>query len=424
MLPAKMTPAHKTISRDPKPRPFGNFFFFVLVLVTIIGPLSLHLFFPSTPSVKAEFNVSESVAQLSVSAPMFVMAFMTLIFGYLADRLGRRRVLIGGILLFSIGGAISIAAETIWFLIFGRLVQAAGGACGITLARIIARDKYGQDQLVRAIAYLTMGYSLGPIFAPPIGGYLVEMFGWRSVLILALVAGLKIVTLVYFFIDETKPTKALKSDQDNEARSILKDFILLFRDIKFTSLTFQIGLSTGAFFTLATGAAFIMMENLGRPATEYGLYFTLLPCGYLLGNFVSGRVGSRVSIETMVLVSTAIMVAAISSFATFTFAGILSPMTLFGFGSALTFGQGMSTAYAQSGLLRVPSNLTGTAGGIGAFAQMFGAAVLSQLYGFLADGTVNTLVIIVGAATILALIAATINFFFNHPIFQRSRTIT
>ena len=382
----------------------------VLVLVTMIGPFSLHLFFPSIPAVKVEFKIDESLAQLTVSAPMFVMAFMTLVFGALADRLGRRWVLIGGILLFSIGGAISAAAESIWILIAGRLIQAAGGACGMTIARIIARDIYGQDKIVRAIAYLTMGYSLGPIFTPPIGGFLVETSGWRSVLILALAAGIFIVVLVYFLIDETQPENNLNNNQNNCHRSLFSDYYLLFRDIKFTSLTFQIGLSTGAFFALATGAAFIMIEHLGRPASEYGLYFTLLPCGYLLGNFVSGRLGSQISIETMVLISTGIMVVAICSFAVFTLWGNISPLVLFGFGSVLTFGQGMNTPFAQSGLLRVPSNLIGTAGGIGAFAQMFGAAVFSQLYGFAADGTPSNLAIIVGAATFLAFVFATINF--------------
>ncbi len=254
---------------------------------------------------------------------------------------------------------------------------------------------------------------MAPIFAPPIGGFLVEASGWRSVLILAMAAGLAIALLVYFVISETRPRRNPNSDFDSEPRSLFGDSIILFQDMKFTSLSCQFGLSVGAFFTLDTGSAFIMIEHLDRPASEYGLYFPLLPGGFLVGNCVSGRLGSRVSIETMVFVATGVMVAATTSFAIFTFAGIVSPLTLFGFGCLLTFGQGMSTAYAQSGLLRVPTNLIGTAGGVGAFAQIFGGAVLSQLYGVAADGTPDPLATIVAAATFLAFAAASIPFYLN-----------
>ncbi len=388
-------------------RPASKIFFTVLVLVTFIGPLSLHLFFPSTPAVKADFGVDDSLAQFTVSAPMFVMAFMTLVFGSLADRLGRRRVLIWGILLFSLGGALSAAAGTIWVLIAGRLVQAAGGACGTALARVIARDVYGADRLVRAIAYLTMGYSLGPIIAPPIGGFMVEMSGWRSVLILASVAGLVIAGLVYFVIAETQE----EGEPGYQPRSFLADYFLLFRNIRFSSLVVQVASSTGSFFALATGAAFIMIEYLGRPASEYGLYFPLMPGGYLLGNFVSSRLGARVSIETMVFASSGVMMAAMAGFAMLTFAGLVSPLTLFVPGCLLTFGQGMSTPYAQAGLLRVPPNLTGTASGVGSFAGMMGGAVLSQVYGFVADGTPIPLAVIVAVATLMAFAAAAVPFY-------------
>ena len=63
--------------------------------------------------------------------------------------------------------------------------------------RAIARDAYRADQLVKAIAYLTMFGTLGPMVSPFIGGVLIDMFGWRSVFGFALVAGGAITLMAY-----------------------------------------------------------------------------------------------------------------------------------------------------------------------------------------------------------------------------------
>ena len=63
----------------------------------------------------------------------------------------------------------------------GRLIQAIGAGCALTLVRAIARDAYRAEQLVKAIAYLTMFGTLGPMVSPIIGGVLTDTLGWRSV---------------------------------------------------------------------------------------------------------------------------------------------------------------------------------------------------------------------------------------------------
>ncbi|MDA0652997.1 MAG: MFS transporter, partial [Proteobacteria bacterium] len=181
----------------------GPLFVSVLAGITLIGPLVLHMFFPVLPAVKLAFNASESQIGLTSSIPLFTMAVFTLVYGSLSDRYGRRPVLLAGLLLFVFGSELSALAETIWTLIAGRFLQAAGGACGMALARAIARDVYGSDRLVKVLAYLLMAYAMGPMVAPAIGGYLADQFGWRSVLAFASGIGILITGLAYFVISET-----------------------------------------------------------------------------------------------------------------------------------------------------------------------------------------------------------------------------
>src|SRR5436189_2684552 len=159
----------------------GRAFTISLGLIALITPLAVHLFFPVIPAVKVALGLSSAVAQLTFSIALFSMAFATLVYGSLSDRYGRRPVLLSGLALFLIGSALSAFASSVSLLILGRVVQAVGAGSSITLVRAIARDVYGAGLLIKAIAYLTMAYALGPLLSPMLGGVLIDMFGWRSV---------------------------------------------------------------------------------------------------------------------------------------------------------------------------------------------------------------------------------------------------
>jgi DHA1 family bicyclomycin/chloramphenicol resistance-like MFS transporter len=148
----------------------GAGFAMALGAITLIGPLSIHLFLPAMPAVKAHFAASDAAVQATFSVTLFAMAVVTPAYGSLSDRYGRRPVLLIGLGFFLLGSLVSALAGSVPMLILGRLIQAMGAGCGITLTRAIARDAYGPTALVKAIAYLTMAYTIGPMIAPPMGG--------------------------------------------------------------------------------------------------------------------------------------------------------------------------------------------------------------------------------------------------------------
>jgi DHA1 family bicyclomycin/chloramphenicol resistance-like MFS transporter len=276
----------------------GLFFAFALAAISFVGPLAVHLFMPVIPAVKAALHLSSSLAQLTFSIALFGMAFSTLFYGSLSDRYGRRPVLLSGLALFLVGSAISAFAVSVSTLVLGRLVQAIGGGCGITLGRAIAQDVYGPQHLVKVIAYLTMAYTIGPMISPMVGGILIDAFGWRSVFGFALVFGAVIAACAYFAIFETRPPSP-----NNRVRvNLLRSYGELFGHVRFTTFVLQSGFMTGAFLATATAASNLMKDMLQRPSTEFGIYFLLFPFGYLFGNFVTSRIGNRAANETMVLV--------------------------------------------------------------------------------------------------------------------------
>ena len=173
----------------------GRTFAIGLGLTALVTPLAVHLYFPVIPVVKGAFGLTDGFAYLTFSVALFGMAFSTLFYGSLSDRYGRRPMLLAGLALFVAGSAIAAVAPTPAILVLGRLAQAIGAGCGLALTRAIARDAYRPELLVKAIAYLTMFGTLGPMVSPIIGGVLIDSFGWRSVFGFAVLSG-AVITLI------------------------------------------------------------------------------------------------------------------------------------------------------------------------------------------------------------------------------------
>jgi DHA1 family bicyclomycin/chloramphenicol resistance-like MFS transporter len=361
----------------------SRIFALCLAGIVLIGPLAVHLFLPAIPAVKAEFQLSEALAQLTFSIGILALAISTLAYGTLSDRYGRRPVLLGGLALFLTGCAILATASSFAMLLIGRVVQAVGAGCAMTLVRSIARDAYGQAQLARAIAYLTMFYTLGPMISPVVGGLLIDHYGWRAAFVFALALGALVATGAWLVLHETHRGSTGRLDPV----TVLRSYVDPFRNPLFAAYVLQTGFSTGVFYTLVAASAVIMKEHLGRPAAEYGLYFLVFPIGFLLGNVLSTRLIPRVSGEALVLAGSLLVIVFTALQAALLVAGHVNPLTLFLPGFALTFAQGVALPSAQSGAIALVPSSIGTAAGIGVFTQQVIGAAMAQLYGVLASGS-------------------------------------
>ena len=375
----------------------------ILASLALLGPFAIHLFFPVIPVVKLDFELSDALAQLTFSLGVFGMAFSTLVYGTYADRYGRRPVLLIGLLFFFVGSIISALAGSLTSLLVGRLVQSIGAGCGITLARAIARDVYGAEHLVKAIAYLTMFFALGGLLAPGVGGLLIDHLGWRSVFYFAGLIGFVIALSAYFVVPETGARM-----KANSGSPMVASFLELLRQPRFCALVIHTGCSTGTFLIVATASSTLMKELLHRPATEFGLYFAMVPLGFIIGTIISSRVGNRASVEHMILIGAFIALIAVFVQSALLLSGHVSPLVLFLPGSFITMAQGISLPFAQAGAMAAVPRLAGTAAGIGVFVQNFCGAGFAQIYGLIADGSPTPMMEMTAITVALGLVSAAV----------------
>jgi len=368
----------------------------LLAAMTALAPLSLQIFVPALPAIQASFGVSVGTAQLVLSLSILANAFATLAYGPLSDRFGRRPVVLGGLVAFIAGSVMCTLAPDIGTLIAGRIVQAMGAAAGMVLGRAIVRDLYDRERAASVIAYLTMAMVVAPMLAPTIGAVLTDFVGWRSIFTSLTVVGVLMLALCAWRLIETRISGV--------GGRLLTGTGALLTSPQFVAYSLQIAFSISVFFAFVAGAPYFMIDVLGRPATEYGLYFILVSAGFMAGNLVAARSTARVGLDRMILIGTALAFVGTLVALALLAVGLWTPLALFGPMMAVAFANGLTVPNAQAGAISVNPMLAGTASGLSGFLQMSLAAVVSQAVGVLQNGTPYPMIGVMAGCAALALL--------------------
>lgn len=347
-----------------------------LMLAASVGPLAMNVFLPSLPGMARYFDTDYAVMQLTVSIYLAATAVLQLFIGPASDRFGRRPVMLCSILLFIIGSLAALLAPTIELLLAARTLQAFA-AGGMVLSRAIVRDTVGTDEAASKIAYITMGMAVVPTFAPVLGGLLDAIYGWQASFIMMLVFGTLALGLVFLDLGETnhRPSTSMAAQ--------FRTYPELLGSRRFWGYSVTAGFTTGTFFAFLGGGPYVATEMLGLNPASYGLYFAFVSCGYVIGNFTSGRYARRLGVDTMMLAGNIVsLLCVLASLALFSY-GISHPLALFLPIGLVGVGNGMSLPSTNAGLVSVRPDLAGSASGLGGSIQIGAGAALTVLAGAL-----------------------------------------
>ncbi|MCC4264240.1 Bcr/CflA family multidrug efflux MFS transporter [Oceanimonas baumannii] len=284
----------------------------LLLLASLAGltPLAIDMYLPSLPTIADDLGVPVSQAQLTISVYLAGFALGQLFYGPLADAIGRKPVMLGGLTLFTLASLGCAFANSIETLMTFRLLQALGGAAGSVVLNALLRDMFERDMFARVMSMVILVMTLAPLVAPIIGGYLLLVGHWHSIFVLLAVIGALVSVALALRIPET-----LKPEHRQSFRiwPVLQNYSRVLRHRAALGYIGCGGLTTAAMFAFISGSPLVYIELYGVPPERYGLLFALNIVLMMVLTFANSRLVKHLGSDR--LLKTGLTLAALAAVA-------------------------------------------------------------------------------------------------------------
>ncbi len=338
-----------------------------LVLLTAISVLTLNMYVPSLAAMGTDFDVSYAEISLSLSLYMAVTAVLQIIMGPISDRFGRRPVIIWSLVVFLVASIGCAVAQEYWTFMAFRMLQGTVVSAA-ALSRAIVRDTSEPNEAAVRLGKIGMAMALAPMLAPMLGGVLEGVFGWRSNFWAFSGLAVALFWLTWTDVGETKPAGS------STIMEQLRKYPVIALDPGFWSYTLCIAFSLGVFFTYITGVPLIAVEHYGLSPAAIGAAMGIPPLGFLLGNWITIRIGNRVALSSMMIRGRIVTLAFLVIGLVVLLFGATHPAAFFTWMIAIGIGNGLTVPAGSAGAMSVRPDMAGTAAGLsGAFAILMGA---------------------------------------------------
>ncbi len=268
----------------------------LLATLSMVSPLSIDSFYPSIPAIAADFNLSPWQVQQIITSYMMPFAVLTLVHGPLSDALGRRSLVIIGMLLYTLASVGCVVAPSFGLLLVARALQGMAAGIAPTIARAVVRDLYEGHNAQRLMSIMMMIFSLAPAIAPVLGGWLHVAFGWRSVFGFMVIMGLALATFAWFSLPETHP-KAKRSEF--HLGQLAKTTGRIMTSLDFMLLAMSAALCMGTIMIVIGSAPAIIVDRWHLGETQYFYLFGPIVSGFMISSFIASRMAGRVSRAAM-----------------------------------------------------------------------------------------------------------------------------
>ena len=265
----------------------------ILAPLTFAFAFALDIYIPAVPKLHTFFHTSNLKVQLTLSAFMLVNGFGQLIMGPIADQIGRQRLAIFCALLYTLGSILAASAHIIEFLIFSRMIQAAG-ACGlIVVSFAVVRDLYVGDKSGKMYSYLNGTIAISPMLAPIIGSYLDLSYGWRACFVFLTAIGILVLLLVILPFKET----LAKPDRIKISSDVFSRYLTILKNKQFLQFAIISAAGVSCFFTYFSGSSIIYIKMLHTSEIEFSILFAFAAAVSILGSVSGGYLCEKIGIN-------------------------------------------------------------------------------------------------------------------------------
>ncbi|NHF73345.1 multidrug effflux MFS transporter [Paracoccus xiamenensis] len=378
----------------------------VLGLLSAVGPFAIDMYLPALPEVAAQLNTTEARAAQTLTSYFIVFGIAQMIYGPMADAIGRKRPLVIGVVIFLIATIAAARAPTIGWLIAARGLQGLGAATLMVVPRAVIRDVSTGPGAARMMAAVMIVISISPMLAPLTGSLVMTWGGWRE--IFAVLAGAAVVSLalILFVLPETLPKE---NRQPVRIAPMIAGARRLLTDRRFMGLTMIGGFGMASFFVFLSTASFVYTTQYGLGPTGFSLAFAANAIGFFSASQFAARLAERFGMERVISVAITGFAVVASALTVVVWLGIDQlPVVMAGLFVANAFlGLVLPTAMVMS--LDPHPDIAGLASSLGGTFQMLTGGVMIALVGPFMDNTSATMVPAIALCALLAWGAAALS---------------
>ncbi|QUM81479.1 multidrug efflux MFS transporter EmrD [Moritella sp. 5] len=342
---------------------------FLIIILTAVGQMTQTMYVPSIAAMASDFAVQPTYLQAVMAAYLIPYGLSQFVYGPLSDRIGRRPVIIVGMLIFLLGTLGALFASSFELFLLASFIQGAGTGCAGAMSRTVTRDCYDGASLHKANSLVSMGVIFSPLLAPVVGGYLSMAFDWHASYMFLLIFGALVTLAMFVMFDETLP----KENRRNERVWISYSYVLSNR--QFQGYVFCL-IATFAGIAVFEAAAGVLLGSVLKldPTTVSWLFVLPLP-GYLLGAWLSAALTARIGQRHLFNIGMATLIIGALIIFIPGMAGLVTVVSLIGGGFVSFIGAGIIFPAATTAAIQPFPHHAGTAGAILGGMQNLGAGL-------------------------------------------------
>lgn len=351
----------------------------LLALLTSLGPLATDMYLPSLPAIAADFGTSISGVQLTLSLFLIGFASGQLIYGPIADRCGRRPVLITGLGIVLIANLACTLSPSIDVLMWSRFLQGIGTAGPIVLARSVIRDLYSGRRTGEELAKVAALMGFVPAVAPTLGSLIHVAFGWRMTFLSQTALVILALLVVVLALPETNRHK---HPEPLSLLSFPKIYMGLTQNRRYLIYVAGLCFAYAGLFSFISVSSFVLQSIYGWSPLAFGVAFGVCSLAYVAGTWLSRGYARNRGINAtiragslMLFASGAVMVALLAT-------GIDDPYSITAAMMINMAGIGFTLPHNVAGGLSLFPERAGAASSLLGFSQMASGAIVGILVGY------------------------------------------
>lgn len=258
--------------------------FIATILAFAVIPMSglaTDIYLPSMPSMATELHQPESNIQLTLSIFLISYGLTQFFAGSIVDSFGRYRVSMVSLALFVVSFLITATTQNIFIIYAMRVLQGILSGFAVVSKRAFFVDVYEGEQRKHYLSIMTIVWSVGPIIAPFIGGYLQHNFGWQSNFYVLAGYSLLLLILEFIFSGET-----LKVRNPFHLDFLIKEYNSMFKAKDFFYGMVMCGLSYSMIMFFNLCGSFIIEHKMGYSEVVAGYVSLILGFAWMTGGFL------------------------------------------------------------------------------------------------------------------------------------------